>query len=138
MGHLQVASWSEYQGCARVKYDLIDIHPEKRKFFLEHDAKWWEERLKHHQGIDDEVADAPIIVVSEEALQAARSQNPSNSQRPPALVFQKGQMLCLDGQSRIWAAKQSLLGPGTNGFGMVHIVLDSEYLNDTKCEEHLC
>lgn len=139
MGHLQIATWPEYQGCARVKYELIAIHPEKRKFFLEQDAKWWEERLKHHQGIDDEIADAPIIVVSENSLHGARrrSQNPSNSQTPPVLFFQEGQMLCLDGQSRIWAAKKSLLGPGNNGFAVVHIVLDSEYLSHIKCEVYL-
>ena len=139
MVHLQITSWAEYRGCARVKYDLIAIHPEKRKFFLEQDAKWWEERLKHYRGIDDEVAHAPIIVVSKEALQSARrrSQASNNSQNPPALFFQEGQMVCLDGQSRIRAARRSLLGPGTNGLGVVHIVLDSEYLKDTKCEVHL-
>lgn len=122
-----------------MKYDLIDIHPEKQKFFLEKDAKWWTARLKHHRGIDDAVAHAPIIVVSKEALQSARrrTQTPNNSQNPPTLFFQEGQMVCLDGQSRIRAAKQSLLGPGTSGFGVVHIVLDSEYLRNTKREVSL-
>ena len=129
MGHLQIASWREYQGPARVRYDLIEIHPEKRKFFLEQDAKWWENRLKHVSGPGEQVAHAPIIVVRKKALKKARrrSRHASNNQTPPALFFKKGEMLCLDGQSRIWAARNSPLASGTNGFGLVHIILDREY-----------
>ncbi|KAJ6125843.1 hypothetical protein N7471_010336 [Penicillium samsonianum] len=137
MCHLQIATWDEYQGCARVKYDLIDIHPEKRKLFLEKDAKWWEEILKNDKGVSDELAHAPIIVVSKDALENARrrSHSPSNHQAPPTLVFRHNEMLCLDGQSRIRAALNSVLGLGTSGFGAVHIVLDS--INDAQRDELL-
>ena len=130
MRHLQIASWPEYKGLARVRYDLISFHSAKRKFLLGRDVEFWEKKLEL-KGDQDQVVHAPIIMVSERALQKAETQSPSqdNSQEIPTLVFEESEMLCLDGQSRIEASKNSILLPGTPGFGIVHIVLDGGSLD---------
>ncbi|OQD78007.1 hypothetical protein PENANT_c099G10063 [Penicillium antarcticum] len=126
MKHLLNAGWPEYKGTARVQYDLISFHSKKRKFLLRRDVEFWEEKLAQLKGDQDQVVYAPIVMVSQEALQKAEKQIPSqyNSQEIPTLVFQEGELLCLDGHSRIEAAKNSILLQGSTGFGIVHIVLD--------------
>lgn len=124
---LQIAAWREYQGCALVRYDLINIHPEKQRFFLEKDVRWWTKILKSVRNHSEQLAYAPIIAVSQDALEdARRDTTPQNEGHLPSLTFQDGQLLCLDGQSRIVAALNSILGVGTSRFGPVHIVLDSK------------
>lgn len=129
MGRLQIAHWPEYQGCAQVDYELIEFHPEKRKFFRSRDAKWWENILKHTRGVGDFLALAPIVMISQSALDDARrrSRCASNDQSPPVLSFRRGEMLCLDGQSRVRAILNSRAGSATNQFELVHLILDGEY-----------
>ncbi|KAJ5742360.1 uncharacterized protein N7511_011546 [Penicillium nucicola] len=126
MRHLQIAGWSEYEGPALVQYDLISFHPEKRKFLLKRDVEIWKKKLEQHEGELDKVVHAPIVMVSKEALQKAETQSCSrdNGQEIPTLIFGKGELLCLDGQSRIKAFKNSNRLRGCTGFGIVHIVLD--------------
>jgi hypothetical protein len=129
MGHLQIAHWPEYQGYAQVDYELIEFHPEKRKFFRPRDAKWWENILKHNRGLDEFLALAPIVTVSQTALDDARrrSRGASSDQSLPTLSFRRGEMLCLDGQSRVRAILSSRAGSTTKVFELVHLVLNGEY-----------
>lgn len=126
---LEIATWKEYQGPALVKYDRIQIDSAKQKFCLERDVERWKRIFKSDPSCIDKWDNAPIIAVSQEALEDARRiHSTSNDEgQTPWLKFQKRQLLCLDGQSRIRAALSSILGPGTSGFGPVHIVLNSEY-----------
>lgn len=128
MGPLYLASWPEYQGSARVRYDLIQFDPTKEKHFLASDARRWGQIWKNLSSPSDELAYAPIVAVSATALQEARrtGQGPRDSQTIPALSFQAGEMMCLDGQSRIKAALDLGWAPGRQRFGVVHLVLDSE------------
>lgn len=129
MGPLQIANWPEYQGNALVKYDLIEFHPAKSKHFLASDAKRWAEVLQHQGSCSNHPEYAPIVAVSEAALQEARSesQRSSDTQTPPVLLFKENEMICLDGQARIKAILGMKSVPGTQTFGIVHIVLSSEY-----------
>lgn len=129
MGPLQIANWPEYRGNALVKYDLIDFHLTKSKHFLASDAKRWAEVLKHQGSCSNHPENAPIVAVSETALQEARSasQRSSDTETPPVLLFKEHEMICLDGQARIRAILGMKSVPGTQTFGVVHIVLSSEY-----------
>lgn len=124
----EIAAWEEYQGRALVRYDRIQIDSEKQKFCLKRDVEWWKRILESDPTYIDRWDNAPIVAVSQEALEDARRRYSTSSHegRPPSLAFQKRQLQCLDGQSRIRAALSSILGPGTSGFGPVHIVLNSE------------
>ncbi|KAJ5335637.1 uncharacterized protein N7506_005573 [Penicillium brevicompactum] len=124
---LEIAAWKEYQGRALVKYDRIQIDSAKQKFCLERDVDRWKRIFKSDPSCIDKWDNAPIVAVSQEELEDARRRNSTSSDegRAPSLTFQKRQLLCLDGQSRIRAALSSILGPGTSGFGPVHIVLNN-------------
>lgn len=125
---LQIAAWEEYRGCALVRYDLIEIPPEKTKFLLEQDVQWWMRILKSDRCRSDQLAHAPIVTVSQAALEDARRDGTSGNEGGlPSLAFKEHQIVCLDGQSRIRAALGSVFGPGTSRFGPVHIVLNSKY-----------
>ncbi|KAJ5117741.1 hypothetical protein N7448_011373 [Penicillium atrosanguineum] len=110
---------------ARVQYDRIRFPPEKSQFLLQQDVEWYETRLRLSEGTNTLKAHAPIIEVASDKLQnalQASSRVSNDNETIPTLRFGENDMVCLDGQACIKAARPTLCGPGGDGFGFVRIV----------------
>lgn len=123
-------------GIAKVEVHLIDFLPSKKKSFIQSNADRWKAAYNNDPSEANDRRNKPVVKVSHSAfLKALRTSKISEDdmkeweEKEIFLKFEQGELLCIDGMSRLKGASDLRSYPARSLWWYVNIYLDSKPSN---------